>query len=101
MRQAVMARGLSSSPPAPSPSKRPKRSALQLPPQELARLADKKVKCLRGLLAGTERPYMGPCGVEGPVAEVVKFVRAAYGAWMVVSSVFPAGKTNIILNSNI
>lgn len=85
MRQAVTARGLSSSTPAPSPSKRPKRAAPQLPPQELARLADKQLNHLRRLLAGTEHPYPGPCGLDEPVSAVVKFFKEAHSAWAAVS----------------
>lgn len=85
MRQAVTARGLSSSTPAPSPSKRPKRAAPQLAPQELARLADKQLNHLRRLLAGTEHPYPGPCGLDEPVSAVVKFFKEAHSAWATVS----------------
>lgn len=84
MRQAVTARGLALSAPAPSPSKRPKRAAPQVPPQELARLADKQLSRLRALLAGTEHPYPGPCGLEEPVSAVVKFFKETHSAWAAV-----------------
>ena len=87
MRQAVTARRLASSPPAPSPSKRPKRAGPQLPPRELARLADKQLAYLRGLLSGAERPYPAHCGLEGPVSELIRFVTQAYTAWKAVSLV--------------
>lgn len=87
MRQAVTARRLASSPPAPSPSKRPKRAGPQLPPRELARLAEKQLAYLRGLLAGAERPYPAHCGLEGPVSELIRFVTKAYAAWKAVSFV--------------
>ncbi|CBN76056.1 hypothetical protein Esi_0292_0015 [Ectocarpus siliculosus] len=82
MRQAVTARRLAKSPPAPSPSKRPKRAAPQVAPKELVRLANKQLKTVRGILDGTERPFPGPCGVERPVADVVKFVKKAHNAWL-------------------
>lgn len=85
MRQAVTARGLASSPPAPSPSKRPKRAGPQLPPAELARLAQKQKEVLKALINGSRRPYPGPCGLEGQVEQVVKFGRDAHVAWTAVS----------------
>lgn len=91
MRQAVTARRLASSPPAPSPSKRPKRAGPQLPPRELARLADKQLAHLRGLLSGAEEPYPTHCGLEGPVSELVRFVTKAYAAWKGVSFFFGGG----------
>ncbi|CAB1104382.1 unnamed protein product [Ectocarpus sp. CCAP 1310/34] len=82
MRQAVTARRLAKSPPAPSPAKRPKRAAPQVTLKELVRLANKQLKTVRGILDGTERPFPGPCGVERPVADVVKFVKKAHNAWL-------------------
>lgn len=85
MRQAVTARRLASSPPAPSPSKRPKRTGPQLPPRELSRLADKQLTHLRGLLSGAERPYPTHCGLDSPVSELVRFITKAYASWKAVS----------------
>lgn len=82
MRQTITARQLANSPPAPSPSKRPKRANPRLPPKELARLAKKQLKTLKGLLDGAERPFPAPYGVERPVGEIVKFVKKAHSAWM-------------------
>lgn len=82
MRQAITARRLANSPPAPSPSKKPKRAGPQLAPKELAKLAKKQLGTLRKLLDGTGRPYPEPCGVKRPVDEIIKFVKKAHGAWM-------------------
>lgn len=82
MRQDITARRLANSPPAPSPSKKPKRAAPQLTPKELAKLAKKQLVTLRRLLDGSGRPYPGPCGVERPVDEIIKFVKKAHSAWM-------------------
>lgn len=84
MRQAVRARELASSPPAPSPAKRTKRSPPQLPPQELARLASKQLTYLHALVESRERPFPGPYGLEEPIAAVVKFVKGAHSAWSAV-----------------
>lgn len=82
MRQAITARRLANSPPAPSPSKKPKRAGPQLAPKELARLAKKQLGTIRKLLDGSGRAYPAPCGVERPVGEIVKFVKKAHSAWM-------------------
>lgn len=82
MRQAITARRLANSPPAPSPSKKPKRAGPQLTPKELAKLAKKQLGTLRKLLDGTGRPYPAACGVDRPVGEIIKFVKKAHSAWM-------------------
>lgn len=84
-RQTVVARGLASSPPAPSPSKRPKKRGGASPTlHEMLRLANKQIKHLRGLLAGTERPYPSPCGLDGPISEIAGFMKEAHSAWLAV-----------------
>eukprot|EP00752_Nemacystus_decipiens_P006432 g5794.t1 len=91
MRQAITARRLANSPPAPSPSKKPKRACPQLPPKELARLAKKQLGTIRKLLDGSGRAYPGPCGVERPVGEIVKFVKKAHSAWMAARQASSSG----------
>lgn len=83
-RDAVNARALASSPPAPSPSKRPKRAAPHLPPQELARLAGRQHAYLIDLVESKRKPFPGPVGLEEPIAAVVKFVKEAHSAWAAV-----------------
>ena len=84
-RETVTAKALASSPPAPSPSRRTKKRTSPPPTlQEMRRLANKQIKHLRGLLAGTERPYPGPWGLEGSISEIAGFVKEAHSAWMVV-----------------
>lgn len=98
MRQAITARRLANSPPAPSPSKKPKRASPQLAPKELAKLAKKQLGTIRKLLDGSGRPHPGPCGVERPVGDILKFVKKAHGAWMAsVSFLIACGKTVTLL----
>lgn len=84
-RQTVTARELASSPPAPSPSKRPKRAGPQFSPQELTRLAAQKVAHLDALLDGSDRPFPGPVGLDEPISVVSKFVKDAHTSWVAVS----------------
>lgn len=96
MRQAITARRLANSPPAPSPSKKPKRAGPQLTPKDLAKLAKKQLGTLRKLLDGSGRAYPGPCGAERPVGEIVKFVKKAHSAWMAsVSEPVAFGACNV------
>lgn len=97
MRQNVTARRLANSPPAPSPSKKPKHAGPQVMPKELARLAKKQLKTIRGLLDGTTKPFPGPYGVDKPVDEVTRFVKKAHGAW--ISSVSPVSRSVAVCSS--
>lgn len=86
MRQTVTARELVSSPPAPSPSKRPKRAGPYYAPYDLHRLAGRQIAHLHALVSGNERPFPGPIGLEEPIGAVTKFVTEAHAYWSMVSS---------------